>query len=167
MSGAGTAGRGRGTVVLLILLVFAAVAGAIAAAKFSVRSVRRHTRDPRRVPGACRNELVAFLVDQGIEVDGSATLHELGDLLRYEFGVKPDAFVAAATAARYGRVEKAGVAADEARREMRSLIDSMRRSLTRRERLRGLLSLRSLTRPSAAVAGSASLGSGMLGSAGS
>jgi hypothetical protein len=167
LSGTGTGGRGRGTVVLLILLVVAAVTGAITAAKLCVRSMRRRTRDPRRVPGACRNEIAAFLVDQRIEVDGSATLHELGDLLRHEFGVKPDAFVAAATAARYGRVENAAASAGEARRETRALIDSMRRCLTRRERLRGLLSLRSLSRPSAAVAGSASLGGGMLGSVGS
>ena len=167
LSGAGTGGRGRGTVLLLILLVVAAVTGAIAAVKLCVRSVRRQTRDPRRVPGACRNEIAAFLVDQRIEVDGSATLHELGDLLRHEFGVKPDAFVSAATAARYGRVENAGVAAAEARRETRVLIDSLRRCLTRRERLRGLLSLRSLSRPSAAVGGSASLGRGILGGVGS
>jgi len=153
--------------LLLILLVVAAVTGAIAAVKLCVRSVRRQTRDPRRVPGACRNEIAAFLVDQRIEVDGSATLHELGDLLRHEFGVKPDAFVSAATAARYGRVENAGVAAAEARRETRVLIDSLRRCLTRRERLRGLLSLRSLSRPSAAVGGSASLGRGILGGVGS
>ena len=167
LSDAGTAGRGRGTVVLLILLVLGSLAGAIAGAKYCVRFVRRRTCDPRRVAGACRKELAAFLVDQRIDVDGSATLHELGDLIRQEFGVKPDAFVAAATAARYGRADQAEDAARAARRELAALIDSMRRSLTRRERLRGLLSLRSLSRPSAAAAGSASLGSGMVGSVGS
>jgi transglutaminase-like putative cysteine protease len=161
---AGTAGRGRGIVVLLIVLVVASVAGAIAATKFCVRFVRRRARDPRRVAAACRKELAAFLVDQQIDVDESATLHDLGDLVRREFGVKPDAFVAAASAARYGRAELADVAAGDARRELGALVDSMRHGLTRRERLRGLLSLRSLSRPSEAVVGSASLGGGMVGS---
>jgi transglutaminase-like putative cysteine protease len=166
-SGAVTHGRGRGTVVLLVLLVGAAVAGAIAGAKFCLRFVRRQVRDPRRVPAACRSELAAFLVDQRIDVDGSATMHELGDLIRREFGVKPDAFVAAATAARYGPADRAGSAASDARHELRLLVEAMRRGLTRPERLRGLLSLRSLSRPSAAVARSASLGSGRVESLGS
>ena len=166
-SGAATGGRGRGTIVLLILLVAASLAGAIAAAKLCVLFVRRRARAPRRVAGACWKELAAFLVDQRIDVDGSATLHELGDLVRREFGVAPDAFVAAATAARYGRVDRAAVAAGDARRELRALIDSMRRGLTRGERLRGLLSLRSLSRPWGAVARTDSPGGGLVESLGS
>ena len=108
------------------------------------RSIRRN---PRGVAAACRQELTSFLVDQRIETPRSATFGDLGELVRREFGVRPEAFVAAATAARFGPAEDAPAAAATARRELRALLDIARRSLTRRERLRGLLSLRSLTRP--------------------
>jgi hypothetical protein len=126
--------------------------------------LRSRHRDPRRAAAACREELVAFLVDQRIEVPRSATLHELGELVRREFGVDPRPFVTAATAARFGRSEAAW--ARDARRELGLLLSAMRRALTMRDRLRGLLSLRSLGR-SPAVPRSASLGSGMVESAGS
>ena len=51
--------------------------------------------------------------------------------------------MAAASAARFGRPEGARTAARDARRELRSLVRSMRKRLTARERVRGLLSLRS------------------------
>ena len=41
----------------------------------------------------------------------SATLGELGELVKREFGVDPEAFVAAATAARFGPPEGAAAAA--------------------------------------------------------
>jgi transglutaminase-like putative cysteine protease len=166
-AGAGPTGRGRGMVALLVLLVAASSLGGILVTKLGLRAVRRAARDPRRVAAACRRELSAFLVDQGIDVDGSATLHELGDRLRREFGVDPREFVAAATAARYGRTDLADGAARDARRELEALLSAMRRGLTRRERLRGLFSLRSLGRPSAAVARSASLSGEIVGASGS
>ena len=93
---------------------------------------------------ACRQELAAFLLDQRIEAPRSATLGELGELVKREFGVGPEAFVAAATAARFGPDEDAAAASVTARRELRALLESARRGLTWRDRLRGLLSLRSL-----------------------
>jgi hypothetical protein len=115
------------------------------------------------VAAACRAELAAFLLDQGIEAPRSATLHELGDFVQQQFGVDPASFVAAATAARYGRRENAAAAVSAARRELGILLDGVRRGLTRRERLRGLVSFRSLARPATPVDASASLGSGMVG----
>jgi hypothetical protein len=115
------------------------------------RTVRR---DPRGVAAACRQELASFLLDQRIETPRSATLGELGELMRHEFGARPEAFVAAATAARFGPVDSAAGAAVTARRELRALLGVARHSLTKWERLRGLLSLRSLTLP-VAPAGSA------------
>jgi hypothetical protein len=112
--------------------------------KLVMRRVRYLTRDPRRVAAACRRELADFLLDQRIEAARSATLHELGALVRRELAVDPDPFVAAATAARFGRPEGAGPAARDARRELRSLVRRVRARLGARERLRGLLSLRSL-----------------------
>ena len=161
------AGTDRGTPALILLLVLAAAAAAVVLAKAGSRMRRGVRRDPRGVAAACRQELVSFLVDQRIDVPRSLTFAELGALVHEEFGVRPEPFVAAATAARYGRPEDAPRAARAARRELRTLLDSARRGLTRRERLRGLLSLRSLARPVRAVDASASLGSGMAGGAGS
>ena len=131
-------------IVTLILLVLGAALAAIVVTKLVVRRVRYVTRDPRRVAAACRRELADYLVDQRIDAARSATLHELGGLVRRELSVDPDPFVAAATAARFGRPDGAGRAAGIARRELRALVRRVRGRLTARERLRGLLSLRSL-----------------------
>jgi transglutaminase-like putative cysteine protease len=128
----------------LLLLVLAAVVAAIVATKLVLRRARYLTRDPRRVAAACRRELADYLLDQRIEAARSATLHELGALVRRELAVDPDPFVAAATAARFGRPEGAGRAARDARRELRSLVGRVRSRLSLLERLRGLVSLRSL-----------------------
>ena len=150
--------------LLLLLLVLAGAGASIALAKAARRTIRGARREPRRVAAACREELAAFLVDQRIEVPRSATLGELGELVQHEFGVRPEPFVAAATAARFGPAGGAGGAAGLARDELRDLLDAARRSLTRRERIRGLFSVRSLIRPAGPIDASASLGRRMLGS---
>ena len=132
------------SVVTLLLIVVAVVLAGIAATKLAVRRARYLTRDPRRVAAACRRELADYLLDQRIDAARSATLHELGALVRRELAVDPDTFVAAATAARFGRPEGAGPAARRARRELRALVRRMRPRLTAVERARGLVSLRSL-----------------------
>ena len=143
--GGGSGGGGeRSRAVSLLLLALAAAGGGIVLAKAGFRVTRRVRRDPRGVAAACREELAAFLLDQRIEAPRSATLRELGELVQHEFGVEPEPFVAAATAARFGPPEDAPAAARTARRELRAVLEHARRSLTRRERLRGLLSLRSL-----------------------
>ena len=129
---------------LVLLLLFTGIASIVIATKLVARRVRYFTHDPRRVAAACRQELADFLVDQRIEGARSATLHELGELVRHELAVEPDAFVAAATAARFGPPSGAPAAAREARRELRRLLARMRQRLLVRERLRGVLSLRSL-----------------------
>ncbi|HEY2310128.1 MAG TPA: transglutaminase-like domain-containing protein, partial [Gaiellaceae bacterium] len=145
--GAGSGSGDRSRPVLLLLAALAAAVGGIALIKVGFRLRRSSRRDPRGVATACRQELAGFLLDQRIEAPRSATLGELGELVKREFGVGPDAFVAAATAARFGPDENAAAASVAARRELRALLDVARRGLTRRDRLRGLLSLRSLTRP--------------------
>ena len=137
--------------VLLLLAVLAAALGAIVFTKAAFRFTRNIRRDPRGVAAACRQELASFLVDQRVEAPRSATLGELGELVRYEYGVSPEAFVLAATAARFGPAGSAATAALTSRRELRSLLAGARRGLTRRERLLGLLSLRSLARPVAST----------------
>ena len=147
-SGGGNGGGAdRSRPVLLLLAVFAGAVGVIALAKFMFRTAGRVRRGPRGVARACRQELTSFLLDQRIEAPRSATFRDLGELLRHEFGVRPEAFVAAATAARFGPPEVAAAGAVTARRELSALLEAARRGLTRRERIRGLLSLRSLSRP--------------------
>jgi transglutaminase-like putative cysteine protease len=138
-----SSGSHASVLVLLALLLGAAIAG-IALTKLVVRRVRYASRDPRRVASACRQELADFLLDQRIDAARSATLHELGALVRDELAVDPDRFVASATAARFGPPAGARPAAREARRELRALVRVVRARLTFRERLRGLFSLRSL-----------------------
>jgi len=154
----GRGGANRSRPVLLLLAVLAAALVGIVLTKAGLRMLRSVRRDPRSVASACREELTAFLLDQRIEAPSSATLGDLGELLKREFGVSSETFVAAATAARFGPAEDAAIAATTARQELRALLDAARRGLTRRERLRGLLSLRSLTRPVAAVDASAPVG---------
>ncbi len=128
----------------MLALALVAVFAAIGLAKVGVRRLRYASRDPRRVAAACRRELADYLLDQRIDAARSATLHELGAIVREELAVDPDRFVAAATAARFGPPAGARPAARDARRELRALIRVVRARLSARERLRGLLSLRSL-----------------------
>ena len=148
MQGAGTghgsaASSSHGSLLGLLALLVAAVIAVIVAAKVAVRRVRYLTRDPRRLAAACRQELADYLVDQRIDAARSATLHELGAIVRHELSVEPDAFVSAATAARFGPPAGAHHSAREARRELRVLLKRMRVRLRVMERARGLLSLRS------------------------
>jgi transglutaminase superfamily protein/transglutaminase TgpA-like protein len=158
-SGSAAHGGSNRLAVLILLLAAALVLGGIVLAKAVMQAARRLRRDPRRVAAACREGLAAFLADQGVEAPRSATLYELGELVRREFGAEPDPFVAAAMAARFGRAEEAPAAARAARAELRDLLDGARRALTWTQRLRGLLSLRSLVRPAPAGDASSSLGS--------
>jgi len=131
----------------LLRILAAALAGLallVAAAKLAVRRSRYLTRDPRRVASACRKELRDVLLDQQVEVPPSATLRELAELVEAEFGVDATAFGLHADAARFGPSAAAAEAARATRRELRRLLRGLRRELTRFERVRGLLSLRSL-----------------------
>jgi transglutaminase-like putative cysteine protease len=133
----------HGSLLLLLALVLGGAVAAIAVTKFVVRRGRYLTRDPRRVAAACRRELADYLVDQHIDAARSATLYELGALVRHELAVEPDAFVIAANAARFGPPAGSARAARDARRELRVLRRRMRVRLRLRDRARGLVSLRS------------------------
>jgi protein-glutamine gamma-glutamyltransferase len=150
-SSLGAGGNDRRRAVLLLLAVLAAAIGGIVLAKAGIRLRRSARRDPRSVAAVCRQELTSFLVDQRVETPRSATLAELGDLFQREFAVEPEAFVAAATAARFAPPAEASAAALMAKRELRGLLQIARRSLSWPDRVRGLLSLRSLTRLAAPV----------------
>jgi hypothetical protein len=143
-SALGRAPSSHGSLLLLLALLLGGSVAAIVIAKIGVRRGRYLTRDPRRLAAACRRELADYLVDQNIDAARSATLHELGSLVRHELAVEPDAFVAAATAARFGPPAGAARAARDARRELRMLTRAMRARMRTRDRLRGVVSLRSL-----------------------
>jgi hypothetical protein len=128
----------------LIFYIVAGLALAIALVKLVLRRSRYLTHDPRRLAGACRKELRDVLLDQLVDVPPSATLNELAELAEAELGVSAAAFGAHGTAARFAPPGYAREAASELRRAMRHLRRDLRRELTRFERIRGLLSLRSL-----------------------
>jgi transglutaminase-like putative cysteine protease len=128
----------------LLLLVAAGLVLAIAATKLVIRRSRYLTRDPRRLAAACRRELRDILLDQLVDVPASTTLPELAALTESELGVQAAAFGLHGTAARFGPPAGAREAAGEMRRGLREVRRNLRAELTRLERVRGLLSLRSL-----------------------
>jgi transglutaminase-like putative cysteine protease len=143
--GAATPRRSHDWGILRLLVV--GIAGAvvlIALVKLVLRRSRFLTRDPRRLAGACRRELRDFLLDQGLEIPQSATFRELAALVESEFRVETRAFGLHATAARFGPRSSAREAARAMLRELRAIRRGLRRELSRSERARGLLSLRSL-----------------------
>jgi transglutaminase-like putative cysteine protease len=143
--GVSDAARTHGESLLRLLMVIAAVAVALIAALKEVRRRVRHlARDPRAVAAACRAELADFLADQGVRTAPSATPRELAALVDAELGVDARPFAAALAAARFAPEPEARAAARMARRELRSLRRLARNRLTFVDRLRGLLSVRSL-----------------------
>jgi transglutaminase-like putative cysteine protease len=131
-------------ILRLLLFVLAGALVLLASAKVVLRGSRFLTNDPRRLAGACRKELRDFLLDQGLEVPASATLRELAALVEDEFRVEAQAFGLHATAARFAPQTGAREAARAMRRDLRALRKALRTELSRSERVRGLLSLRSL-----------------------
>jgi transglutaminase-like putative cysteine protease len=131
-------------ILRLLLYGVAAALVLLAATKLLLRGSRFLTRDPRRLAAASRRELRDFLLDQGLEIPQSATLRELAELVETEYGVDARAFGLHATAARFGPARSAGEAAGAMRRDLRRVRRGIRRELSRGERVRGLLSLRSL-----------------------
>jgi transglutaminase-like putative cysteine protease len=131
--------------LLFFLFLLAAGAGAvIVLLKLGRRKLRYLTRDPRRIAVACTRELTDFLHDQRVPPAQAATFRELGAAVRDGLGVDASNFARAATAARYGPPGDARQAAGSTRRELRELKRRLRRSLGGYDRVRGLLSVRSL-----------------------
>jgi transglutaminase-like putative cysteine protease len=128
----------------LLLLALGAIVLVICLAKLVVRRGRYLTRSPRRLAAAAGRELRDILVDQRVEVPASATLQELAGLVEAELGVDAKRFGLHATAARFGPGSGAREAAQEMRVAMRGVRRGIRNELTRLDRTRGLLSLRSL-----------------------
>jgi hypothetical protein len=132
------------SLLAFLFLLACGVAALIVLFKLARRKSRYLTRDPRRVAVACARELAEFLQDQRVVTASATTFQELSGTVGSRMGVDAAGFGRAATAARYGPPNQAGVAATTARQELRGLKRRLRRSLTRFERVRGLLSVRSL-----------------------
>lgn len=144
--GVGSVAVERGpSIVGLMLLVVGGAFGLVLLVKETRRRLRYATRDPRALAAACRRDLAGYLADQGVAVPSSATPQELGQLAAAHFGVHPQLFVSAVAEARYGPERDSRRGARQARRELRRLRGTIRRGLGRGERLRGAISLRSLT----------------------
>ncbi|MDX6413494.1 MAG: protein-glutamine gamma-glutamyltransferase [Gaiellaceae bacterium] len=132
------------SLLVFLFLLACGVAVLIVVLKLARRKSRYLTRDPRRIAVACARELAEFLQDQRVVTASATTFQELSGMVGSRMGVDAARFGRAATAARYGPPNEAGVAATRAREELRGLKRRLRRSLTRFERARGLLSVRSL-----------------------
>jgi transglutaminase-like putative cysteine protease len=143
-SAAADDGGGGGSLIALLLVIAGALTTGLWLIKLVRRRLRYLTRDPRRLAGAVRLDLVDYLVDQRVRVSSSATPAELGRELEHGVGVEGDRLAYALAAARYGPEDDAEAAARRARRELREVRSRLRRRLSTRARLRGLLSLRSL-----------------------
>jgi len=136
--------EGPSIAFVAFLVVLAAVA-ALLAVKLGRRELRFATGDSRALASACRRDLVGFLADQRLGLSPSATLEEVGEIVEREFVVDAGPFVRSVSLARFGRPEEGERAARRARRELRTLRRQMRRELRLLDRIRGALSVRSLT----------------------
>jgi len=130
--------------LLLALAGLAALAAAGVGLKNGLRRLRYRSSEPRAVARACRLELQAYLVDQGIDVPDGATLDEFATLVHERLSVDARRFAAAATVARYAPPDRARDASGEARVELRRLLRVIRSRLSASSRLRGAFSVRSL-----------------------
>jgi transglutaminase-like putative cysteine protease len=132
------------SLLFFLFLLAAGVAAVIVLLKLGRRKLRYVTRDPRRVAVACARELEEFLRDQRVPAAQAATFRELGGTVAERLGVDASRFAQAATAARYGPPGAARHAAGSTRKELHDLKRRLRKSLSRSDRARGLLSVRSL-----------------------
>ena len=140
-SGGSAFGR---SLVALFLLIAAGLTSGLWLIKLLRRRARYLTRDPRRLAGAIRLDLVDFLVDQQLPISTSATPAEVGRELERSIDIRGDRLAEELAEARYGPASGAAEAAGRARRELRVVRRRVRRRLGLGERLRGLVSLRSL-----------------------
>jgi transglutaminase-like putative cysteine protease len=136
--------QGPGLVALLAMVLGGAVV-ALLALKAVRRSARFATRDPRALAGACRRDVVGFLADQGVELPQSASMTEIGTTLQRFYAVDASPFVKDVTLARYGPPAQANGALRRARRDLREVRRGLRQRLGLVDRVRGALSLRSLS----------------------
>ena len=133
------------SLIKFLALLAAAVALGIVLVKQGVRVRRYLTRDARRLAIASRQELVDYLADPGVALPRSATPQELAAELEHEFAIDAEAYGRALATTRYAPVGESRSAARQLRTELRALRRALRRRIGVPRRLRGAVSLRSLT----------------------
>jgi transglutaminase-like putative cysteine protease len=132
--------------LLVIPLVPLAAAGTLVAVKWVRRSRRLRHRDPRRLAGGVRAELVSTLLDRGAPVAAVSTTTELRRTTERILAIPAGALTDALAEARFGPREGARSAAVRARTELGHVLTAAQSRATPSSRLRAALSLRSLTR---------------------
>jgi protein-glutamine gamma-glutamyltransferase len=142
---------GGGPDVALLAAALGTTAGASALGLLGlVKSLRRRrrlaAREARALAAACRGVLVGFLADQGVAVSPTATPRELASLLDRRLGVAGTRFAGALETARYAPAAEADAVTARCRSELAAVLTGVRGGLSARQRARGVLSLRSLTR---------------------
>jgi transglutaminase-like putative cysteine protease len=99
-------------------------------------------RDPRSQAAAAYVEVATYVADQSVPVAAGATFEDIAADIARVYAVDAEPFARAASAARYGPLDRAEPAAADMRRELRALRRRLRRSLTWRERVAGSFRLR-------------------------
>jgi transglutaminase-like putative cysteine protease len=132
-----------GSLIALLLGIGVVLTTGLWAVKLVRRRARYLTRDPRRLAGAVRLDLVDYLVDQGVPIAASATPSELSSEMERSVGVSGERLADALSEARYAPEAQATDAAGRARHELRAVRRGLRGRIGTVARLRGLLSLRS------------------------
>jgi hypothetical protein len=148
----GAASRGARLGLLALAALLAAI-GVVVAIKLALGALRLRRRDPRRAAEACRAVLVAYALDQGVELPPSLTHRELAAALALAFGVDAAAWGALAERAAFAPAPLAAAAAPALCSETRRVRRALRGALAARRRARGALSLRSMLRPRPSPAG--------------
>ena len=137
----------QGGLLAAIVIALLASVGVLGAGKWARRRIRYVSGDPRCIARACRRELAELVADQHVDIPAAATPREAAVVLREHFGVDAALLANAVAAARYGSPDDAELAARRARYELGQVRTALRSRLTLLERLRGLISLRSLRSP--------------------
>ena len=127
----------------ILLLIAAGLLAMFWLAKAGRRRLRYMTDDPRRLAAAVRAELVDYLADQRVGLPASSTPAELSAMVRESLRVDADRLAAALAAARFAPEADAQRAVLVARRELRGVLRAIRRRLSTKARVLGLVSLRS------------------------
>jgi transglutaminase-like putative cysteine protease len=136
--------QGRSLISVLVIVLGGAVA-ALLLLKALRRSARFATRDTRELAAACRRDVAGYLADQGVDVAPSATMPDLGSLLQRFYSIDAGSFCRDVTLARFGPPDEAREALHRARRDLRGIRRNLRSRLSAASRIRGALSIRSLS----------------------
>jgi transglutaminase-like putative cysteine protease len=130
--------------IVALLCLPVAAAALIVAGKRLRRARRLRRREPRLLAAGVRAELVGALVDRGADVDPGATTAMLREASQRVLRLPTGALTEALAEARFGPPERAEAAARRARLELRNVLEAAEARERPGDRLRTLLSLRSL-----------------------